>query len=273
MKTHTNHLPDHRPSPLARAILALLTAFGLVAGITALPASADSGPAYLGLGDSVAAGTGGSIYVDAQCLRTATAYTTQLGGVNAACYGATTDQIGGQATAAGLNPATKRVTITVGANDVNVGGVAAACVPVQPDQPINQTACQNEIAYSTTVLLPQLPLKIAKAISDVRGQAPNARITLTGYPLLFTVSGLPAALQPVATQINLATAALNATIAGSALRSGALYTDVTWRFLGHGYGSLQPWINAPSTTDPGALHPNDAGYTLGYVPAVRPFVL
>jgi lysophospholipase L1-like esterase len=273
MHNHPSTPPPSARSRFVRAFLSLIAALGLVAGISAVPAAAASPPTYVGLGDSVAAGTGGTDYTGpAGCLRTLQAYSTQLGGLNAACYGATTDLVAGQAVAAGVSAATRRVTITIGANDVNVGGVAAACVPTDPTQPVDQTACEDAIANSTNNLIPELPGKIADMIGAVKAKAPNARITLTGYPLLFTVWGLPVALQPLAAKINLATASLNTTIATAALRNGALYTDVTWRFLGHGYGSPQPWINGPSATDPGALHPNSAGYTYGYVPAVRPFV-
>lgn len=262
--------PPRRRSAIARAFLALLTAVGLVAGASALPASAASPQTYFGLGDSIAAGTGGGTPLNA-CVQTAAAYPTQLNGTNLGCFGAKTqDVIDSQVPSVPAN--TRTVTITVGANDVGVGAVVAACI-----NPATPTLCQQELNNSTTSLLPQLPAKLAGTIASVRAKAPNARITLTGYPLLFTVSGLPTALQPVAAEINAATALLNTTIATTALRNGALYTDVTWRFLGHGYGSAAPWINGPIDNgsgglDPSSFHPNYAGYTYGYVPAVRPFV-
>jgi lysophospholipase L1-like esterase len=159
------------------------------------------------------------------------------------------------------------VTITVGANDVGAGNVAQVCLG--PDA----GACQSAIAASTADLQ-TLPGKLAPMIAAVRAKAPNAVITLTGYPLLFTVQGLPLAQQPVAAQINGATALLNTTIAATALRNRALYADVSWRFLGHGIGSADPWIHAPGDSSNwfDAFHPNSKGYTLGYVPAVRPFV-
>lgn len=274
MNALTNHPPTRRPSPITRAFLALLTAFGLVAGTAILPASAASPPTYFGLGDSIAAGTGGgAVPTDPTtypCFQTAAAYPTQLNGTNLGCFEAKTGDV--QTQAGALNGSVKTVTITVGANDVEVGAVVAACM-----NPATPALCQQQLSYSTTVLLPQLPKKLSTTIAAVRSTAPYARIVLTGYPLLFTVSGLDPALQPVATEINAATALLNATIAGTALRNGASYTDVTWRFLGHGYGSgPASWINGPIVTatglDPASFHPNAVGYTLGYVPAVRPFV-
>lgn len=266
MKALTNRPPGRRPSPFARALLALLTAIGLVAGAAALPASAASPQTYFGLGDSIAAGTGGGV-ASSPCLKTSAAYPTQLNGTNLACYAAKTADV--QAQAAALNGPVKNVTITVGANDIGAGTVAAVCMTQDP------LSCQTEIVKATTALQ-GLPGALTSTIAAVRAKAPGARITLTGYPLLFTVSGLPPAQQPVAAEVNAATALLNTTIATTALRNGALYTDVTWRFLGHGIGAPagQEWINAPgSTADPReAFHPNYLGYTFGYVPAVRPFV-
>lgn len=256
-----------------RAILAILTALGLVAGLAALPASAARTPSYFGLGDSIAAGTGGVVPTDltVPCLQTAMAYPLQLAGTDLGCYGATTTTVSAQA--AYVPSSASSVTITVGANDVGAGTVEIACA-TNP----TPTACQDALYTSVSVLLPQLPSKLSATIAAVRSRAPRAAITLTGYPLLFTVSGLPASEQPVAGEINAATSALNATIAFTALTHGAGYADVTARFLNHGLGSTDPWINGlvvnsvTGTWDPGSFHPNAAGYTKGYVPAVSPFV-
>ena len=270
MQNNPSLPPSSARSRFVRAFLSLIAALGLVAGISAVPAAAASPPTYFGLGDSVAAGTGGTDYTDPVCLRTLQAYPTQLNGTNAACFGATATGTNGNTVvdqSAALGPAVKRVTITAGANDIGVGQVAETCMGT------DTTACQLAIGQATAALA-DLPGKLSTAIQAVRAKAPRALITLTGYPLLFTVQGLPLAQQPVAAQINGATALLNSTIATTALRNGALYADVSWRFLGHGIGSPDPWIHAPGDSSYAfeAFHPNTAGYTLGYVPVVRPFV-
>ncbi|WP_208710274.1 SGNH/GDSL hydrolase family protein [Sinomonas sp. R1AF57] len=268
MQTHPSPPPSSARSRFLRAFPSLIAALGLVAGISAVPASAATPSTYFGLGDSVAAGTGGTDYTGpAGCLRTLQAYSTQLNGTNAACFGASTSDVPAQVGTA-VNPSLRRVTITVGANDVGAGNVAQVCLG--PDA----GACQSAIAASTADLQ-TLPGKLAPMIAAVRAKAPNAVITLTGYPLLFTVAGLPASQRLVAAQINAATAQLNLTIASTALQSGALYADVTWRFLGHGIGSADSWIHRPDEpglTPGAAFHPTSKGYTYGYVPAVRPFV-
>ncbi|MDQ4492011.1 SGNH/GDSL hydrolase family protein [Sinomonas sp. ASV486] len=269
MNALTNHPPTRRPSPIARALLALLTAFGLVAGTAVLPASATPPSAYVGLGDSIAAGTGGSDYVDATCLRTAEAYPTQLGGLNNACFGATTSIVV-QTQLGALNGAVRRVSVTVGANDIGSGQVAAACMSAP-----QSTTCQQALAKSLFVDLPQLPGKIRTMITAIRAKAPNAAIVLTGYPRLFTVSPTEPVIQrTMEDTINYATDLLNTTIATSAYANGTSFSSVTWAFIGHGIGSAAPWIHSPrdTTNQLEWFHPNDSGYTLGYVPAVRPYV-
>ncbi|MCH6469126.1 GDSL-type esterase/lipase family protein [Sinomonas terrae] len=263
-----------RPSPstaarLARPIVALLAALGFITGVAALPAQAGSSPSYVGLGDSIAAGTGGSTVTNVLCQQTTVAYPVQLGGTDLGCFGAmTSDVVNTQVPQ--LPSSTRNVTITVGANDAGAGAAVVSCFFG------TATQCDQTLLYSTTVLIPELPAKLSATIAAVRAKDPTARITLTGYPLLFTVSGLPAAQRQAAASVNAATLLLNATIATTAWRNGAGYADVTFRFLGHGVGSQDPWINGPILTPtglaPGSYHPNDSGYTHGYVPAVAPFI-
>lgn len=253
-------------SRIVRILLALLAALGLVTGAAALPAAAAPPPSYIALGDSIAAGTGGGTYLNA-CLQTPGSYPALLGAnANLACYAATTaDVIAQQAPL--LPKGVRNVTITVGANDVGDAQVAAACAVNT-----STTTCSSTLYNSLFVLLPQLPAKLRATIAAVRGKTPGAHITLTGYPMLFTVSGLPAAEQPAAEQINGATALLNSAIAMTAVTDGASYADVTWAFLGHGLGSPSPWIHPFTPGDPASFHPTATGYALGYVPSVRPFV-
>lgn len=253
-------------SRIMRILFAVLAALGLVTGAAALPAAAAPPPSYVALGDSIAAGTGGGTYLNA-CLQTPGSYPALLGAnANLGCYGATTANFITQQ-APLVPPGVRNVTITVGANDVGDAQVTAACV-VNP----STTACTGALYNAVFVLLPQLPAKLRATIAAVRAKAPGAHITLTGYPMLFTVSGLPAAEQPVAEQINGATALLNSTIALTAVTDHASYADVTWEFLGHGLGSPSPWIHPFSPGDPASFHPTATGYALGYVPSVRPFV-
>ncbi|NUP73141.1 MAG: SGNH/GDSL hydrolase family protein [Sinomonas sp.] len=258
--------PSSHPARIVRILFAVLAALGLVTGAAALPAEAAAPPSYFALGDSVAAGTGGGAFINS-CGQTANSYPALLGAMaNLSCFGATTqDVIAHQVPA--LPSTARNVTITVGANDIGDAQVTAACATAP-----GSSACTQAIDNAIFVLLPQLPAKLDSTIAAVHAKAPRARITLTGYPLLFTVSGLPVALQPTAAQINAATALLNSTIAVSSLTRGAGYADVTLRFFGHGLGSPDPWINPFVPGDPGSFHPTATGYRLGYVPSVAPFL-
>ncbi|WP_415855962.1 GDSL-type esterase/lipase family protein [Sinomonas sp. G460-2] len=256
---------------IIRTVLAALAAIGLVAGAAALPspalaAQAAAPPSYVALGDSIAAGTGGGTYLNA-CLQTPGSYPALLGAnANLGCYAATTADVMAQQVPL-LPSTTQRVTVSVGANDVGDRAVATACATGPAS-----TACSQALHDAVFVLLPQLPAKLRATIAAIRAKAPAAHITLTGYPLLFTLSGLPVAEQPVAAQINGAVALLNSTIAFTSLSDGASYADVTFAFFGHGIGSPSPWIHPFVAGDPASFHPTAEGYARGYVPAVAPFV-
>lgn len=225
---------------------------------------------YVGLGDSYAAGTGGgptvqSPYLPAECLQTAKAYSTQLGGTNLGCFGATTNDVGTIATA--LSPllaSSNEVSITVGGNDVGAGAVTVACT-ADPGATCDAALGLVEAA------LPTLTVKIGALVPYVRSLAPNADVIVTGYPRLFTVtSAMPEPLRTLAIKVNAMTNKLNAAIRSGATQAGVPFVDVTSRFNAHGIGSDTPWINyQPGVLTQDTFHPNAAGYSYGYRPAVN----
>ena len=277
-----NNVPFRRRSG---RVAGTLLAVALVAGFTAAPATAARVPApqvYIALGDSYAAGTGGGEYVDppaglpANCLQTAAAYPALQGAsMNLGCFGAkTTDVINVANGYSGVLATATVVTVTVGGNDVDSGQVALACT-VSASSP----ACSAALYNSLVVKLRELPTKIKAMVATIKDKAPNARIVLTGYPRLFTVSaGLTAAQAQAARSMNTAADLLNATIAYSALVNRVRYVSVTERFSGHGIGSAIPWIVAPaglcnattncSPSPVDAFHPTAAGYSGGYAAAL-----
>ena len=153
-----------------------------------------------------------------------------------------------------LNQDTALVTLTVGAADLDLSGVLAACTAVPP------VGCQDAI----NVALGQLALlggSLSNLYALVADAAPNALIVVTGYPYLFEiVPGDPTAA--IKDQINNAITLLNSTIqqavaAAQAAGINIVYVDVTAEFAGHGIGSKMPFIH-PDGAD--AYHPNAAGY-------------
>lgn len=264
-------------------VAAAIAAIALAAGFTAAPATAARpDPVYIALGDSYAAGTGGGEYtappgqLPATCLQTAASYpAVRNAALNLGCFGATTEDVKDVATvyAPALAAATV-VTVTVGGNDIDTGQVAVACTASA-----GSPACKAALYNSLVVKLRELPGKIKAMLKTVKSVAPNARIVLTGYPRLFTVSaGLTAEQTQAARSMNSAADLLNATIAFSALVNRAGYVSVTDKFAGHGIGSASPWIVAPtglcnlaincSLSPFDAFHPTATGYSDGYAAAL-----
>jgi lysophospholipase L1-like esterase len=264
---------------LARLVTTLVAGLAGILSVGVLPAAADTVGIgqYVALGDSYAAGQGGSQhYGDKTCLRSPNGYPALLDAENqihlradAACSGATTSDVSDEQLSA-LKQSTRLVTLTVGAADLGLSRVLAACTPVPPT-----TECQTEINRALALLaVPPggesvLGGRLTGLYADVADAAPNALIVVTGYPLLFDhVQG-----DDLKTQINRATAALNLTIktaVESARNSGVniFYVDVTEAFAGHGIdcGCPVPFINPPGTGI-NAFHPTAAGY-VAYAEAI-----
>jgi lysophospholipase L1-like esterase len=256
-----------------RRLTTLASASILVASATvfgALPAHAapggGQGPAsekvsYAALGDSFAAGVGGGDYLDL-CLTSPNGYAADLADDPSrsqhaslrGCLGATVEDVV-VAQLAGLDPRTRLVTLTVGANDLGLEALTEACLFGTLEQ------CQAAVAASQAELA-QLGPDLVAALAAVRDAAPKATIVVTGYPLLLDESVPQAAL------INAGILALNAVIASAVelAGSGFVYVDVVNAFAGHGIGSADPWIVAPP--DPFAFHPTPEGYT-AYADAIR----
>ena len=243
-------------------LMTMLMALAAFVTLGAGPAAAgNSGTVqYVALGDSYAAGQGGGEYLN-DCLESPNGYPYLLDSkmridlrANAACTGASTSEVISTQLSK-LNKDTELVTLTVGAADLDLSGVLAACTVVPPDP----VGCQNAI----NIALGQLAVlggSLSELYTLVDNAAPNALIVVTGYPYLFEiVPGDPTAA--IKDQINDAITILNGTIqrAVEAQPDGVkiLYVDVTAEFAGHGIGSEEPFINSDGDD---AYHPNAAGY-------------
>ena len=248
---------------LSRLVTMLVALVGLVV-VGAVPAVAESNRnaiEYVALGDSYAAGQGGGSYLNT-CLESPNGYPYVLDPkrridlqANVACTGASTSTVLSTQLSA-LNEDTDLVTLTVGAADLNLSDVLAACTTG------TREACL--LAIGTAIgLLDDVGDSLPDLYAAVDAKAPNALIVVTGYPYLFDVAPDCDQNASIIAQINCATAALNSTIEQTVLAADAginiVYVDVTDEFAGHGIGSEEPFINSES--DPiGAYHPNAAGY-------------
>ncbi len=174
----------------------------------------------------------------------------------------TTDVVSSLNSARGALKHADLVTLSVGANDVDVTGLAAAC---SPDP--RSVACAATFARVSALLQPGSSLlpSLVRTIDGVRRAAPNAQIVVTGYPLLADPTfGLPQSpeVNALAQQINAATVALNSTIAAAVAAvqgtgGNVLFVDVVPQFVGHGIGSADPWIHFGNVV---SYHPTAAGY-------------
>jgi lysophospholipase L1-like esterase len=264
---------------VTRLVTMLVALAGFVV-VGALPAAADNSGTvqYVALGDSYAAGQGGGDYLN-DCLQSPNGYPYLLDAekrihlrTNAACTGAETSEVVSTQLSA-LNRGTRLVTLTVGAADLNLSGVLAACTAPVP------THCQPAIEQALALLSvscgggsEQLWSRLTDLYAQVADAAPNALIVVTGYPYLFEP---PAEGDPnanIINAVNSATAALTCTIQKAVADAQAaglniVYVDVTEEFTGHGIGgSGVPFINAPGTGI-GAFHPTIAGY-VAYAEAI-----
>jgi len=260
---------------LARFVTMLVAGLAGILTVGALPAAADTVGIgqYVALGDSYAAGQGGSLAYDNKCLRSPNGYPALLDAenqihlrANAACTGATTSDVAEEQLSA-LKQGTRLVTLTVGAADLGLSRVLAACTAGTPAQ------CQEAIGLAD-LLLPaecgdesELGRRLGNLYADVAEAAPNALIVATGYPLLFDDPDL------LETQINDATTRLNCAIDKAVADAQAaginiVYVDVTQAFARHGIGCrcAVPFINPPEAGI-NAFHPTPAGY-LAYAAAI-----
>jgi lysophospholipase L1-like esterase len=231
------------PSRLLAGIGALLLAGGLTAG-GALPAAAapSSGVlTYVALGDSYAAGQA------TNCTHTPSSYPLRLDALrevkllrDVTCAAADTSTVRTSQLSA-LNPGVKLVTVTVGANDLDVAGLEVICTS-------DPTACPAAIA-ARQAQLPALLGNLTATLTAVAAAAPNATILVTGYPALFSTG-------PIAD----AEAALNATIqsavAAAHLATGADIRFVDVQFAGHTVDSADPWF---VLAGPDIFHPTAEG--------------
>ncbi|MFD5866170.1 SGNH/GDSL hydrolase family protein [Agromyces sp. NPDC127015] len=224
---------------------------------------------YAALGDSFAAGQGGGSYLDTTCYRSSNSYPRRLDAERnlkltafPACSGASTIEVAAGQIAA-IPAGTKRVTLTVGGNDLGFSSIMQNCFVL-----ISNSTCQSQLtAAEGKVADGTISARVASVIAQIKPRlAADGKIVLAGYPKLFNEPSSYA----YAARVNADTVLLNDVLEATAVANGAGFVDVEAAFAGHGIGSSSPWINSFSwfnTT--AAFHPNSTGYA-NYATLVKP---
>ena len=261
-----------RRSRLPRRLLFVVAVLAALTGIAVAPSWASTRIVYAALGDSYSAGVGAPPYDPASgsCTRSprsaAALWAASHPGTSltfVACRGATTTDVLNKQLGA-LSGATTQVTISFGGNDAGFTPVLTTCVTGTDAACL--IAVQQAEGYMTTVLLGTLD----KTYAAIRARAPHARLIVLGYPRLFELtsscfqSGMSLYKRGL---VNHAADILNQVIHMRAATASATFVDVRPVFAGHGVCSSSPWIWG--ITSPTPFHPNETGYSAGYLPALR----
>ncbi|WP_299053470.1 GDSL-type esterase/lipase family protein [uncultured Nocardioides sp.] len=257
--------------------LAALLASPLLTGVA--PAGAeDAGAAaqaleYVALGDSYSSGTGTRDYLDdgTDCERSARAYPSLLAAARGwslnlrACSGATIGDVTASQLSA-LGAGTGRVTISVGGNDAGFADVLTECA-----LPAWASDCDAAVDDAQAYVAGPLPGALGTLYDRVRTAAPNARVTVVGYPRVFMGEDCNAGTffsPSEQTRLNQTADQLNTRLSAAASGRGFAFANPTSAFTGHAVCDDVEWLNGLSNPVGESYHPNVAGHRDGYTPVV-----
>jgi lysophospholipase L1-like esterase len=285
-------VPVPRRSPVRPGLLAAALIVGSLLGLAAPAAAAPAQDAavrsYVALGDSYAAGpliplqTG----VPAGCQRSSRNYPSIVAETldvaafrDVSCSGATTEHLHGpQSVSHGVNDAqldalsldTELVTLSIGGNDIGFGEIVAECAQRSPQQPAGSACMDHYTAGGRDELTERIDaaaIDVRKALTEIKGRSPDARVLLVGYPVILPDDGpgcfpvVPFSAGDVAF-LRKTQKRLNAMLAAEADAAGAGYVDTYTASIGHDMCQLPgaKWVEGLVPTAPAApVHPNALG--------------
>jgi lysophospholipase L1-like esterase len=274
-----------RFTPACRGLVFVAVLVGML-GL--LPGTASAHPirgAYVALGDSYSSGVGTGRYdLAAACGRGSLAYPYLWRRANRpsgfefrACAGAVIGDARRQAAASTMLPRARLVTVTVGGNDANFGGVVSVCAnPAATDDQCYAEVDKGEHIATSVAFHDDL----VALLSLIRKRAPGADIVMLGYPRLFEETQACAGVAPSRSRrarINTGAQVLRSAIekaTGDYRKTSAnprlvQFVDVDRYFADHRICARQPWIDGVVPSAQGeSFHPNTAGHARGYLPAL-----
>ena len=143
-----------------------------------------STPPYVALGDSYAAGVGGGAQRN-PCWRAVEGYPVLVArslGLDLAyqaCLGAMISNVERDQLDA-LGPGTTHVSLTVGGNDIGFTPVL-----IEAAKPSWMADSDPVLDDALAILRTELPQRLAALLATIRTRAPQARVAVTAYPVLF----------------------------------------------------------------------------------------
>ncbi|WP_250007141.1 SGNH/GDSL hydrolase family protein [Actinoplanes sp. M2I2] len=257
------------------SLLGCLISTSLLSLVVAAPAAAAVDPAvtdYVALGDSYSSGVGApgqNIF----CLRSKQGYPGQWAARNKpksftdlSCGGAVTNDVRSLQIPF-LSSRADLISITIGGNDAGFAPTVLGC------QVGTDAACLDKVATARTDITGSLPGKLDATYAAIERKAPNAKVVVLGYPILFDTASASCGLAGMSLAkrraLNEGAQVLNDVIEARARAAGFTFSDVRDEFAGHGICSSSPYLNGLTVVPPqNSFHPNVNGYTYGYLPAL-----
>ncbi|ADD44229.1 SGNH/GDSL hydrolase family protein [Stackebrandtia nassauensis] len=240
-------------------LMLVVAASGLAVAATAVPSQAYA-TNYTALGDSYASGTGTREYFDEGCQKSKHAYPEQLAAEKgytltfAACSGAKIGDVQNQL--GSLNGDTGLVTVSAGGNDTGWTDVVVQCA-------LPGVNCQDDVERAEAFIRDELPGKLDGLYGAIRAAAPNAKVVVVTYPLLFNGEDCNAGTFFSGAEMesmNRAAGLLDDTTATVAGNHGFSVVDPRGSFTGHAVCDDEEWLNGLSNPVGESYHPNQAGH-------------
>ncbi len=246
----------------------------LVPGLAA-PAAAASGYAdidYVALGDSYSSGVGAPGQTGL-CLRSPNGYPGQWAARNQpksftdlSCGGAVTGDVRSRQVPR-LSSGADLITITIGGNDAGFAPTVLSC------QVSSDAACIQTVDTARTDITTTLPAKLDATYAAIKAKAPQAEVIVLGYPRLFDTAsawcGIAGMTLAKRRALNSGADDLAAVIKARSEAAGFTFSDVRDEFAGRGICASGAYLNGLTVVPPqNSFHPNRAGYTYGYLPAM-----
>jgi lysophospholipase L1-like esterase len=226
---------------------------------------------YVALGDSYSSGVGAGDYdtIDADCKRSANAYSqrwakefsmdTVAKFTFVACSGAKTVDVESKQLSS-LGTETTMVTMSIGGNDLGFAPIVAECLLTDL---FNENLCVSTALAAGVLAESSMPAKLDALYKKIKVGAPNAQVFILGYPHIFELGycGTFSLGTAARKAINDSTSALNRVTRTAATANGFTFIDVEKTFAGRGVCTTDPGGAWLTDTSAGLdlYHPNADG--------------